>query len=75
MPKRVSFVLLSITSTGGAKPSVVLVGPCGSKRSPFSNVTAGQTAVTQGFVTVKGADLCMSATAPTPVVVDVIGFG
>lgn len=75
LPKKVSYLLLSISAKGGKSTSTVLAGPCGSKRTPFAEIAAGQTVVTEGFVTLRGADLCLSATAPTPVVVDVIGFG
>jgi len=75
IPNKVSYMLLSIAATGGEADATVLVGRCGSKRSEFMKVKAGEPVTTEGWVALKGKDLCISATKPTPVVVNVLGFG
>jgi murein DD-endopeptidase MepM/ murein hydrolase activator NlpD len=75
LPSKVGYMLLAITATGGEKNSTVLVGRCGSKRSEFMKVTAKETSTVEGWVALKGRDLCISASRATPVVVNVLGFG
>jgi hypothetical protein len=73
LPQKVSYALISVTATGGAKDSSVLVGKCGAKRKSFVKVKAGKSAMATGWVTLKGGDLCVSASLPTPVLVTVLG--
>ena len=75
LPKRVGYVLLSVTATGGEENSSVVIGRCGVRRTRFMTVTAGQQSTQEGWVRLRGGDLCVSASKPTPVVVNVLGVG
>lgn len=74
MPDKATAVLLSITATGGDKKSSVLVAKCGTTRKSFVTVKAGETASQNRWVTLRGGDLCISASRPTPVVVNILGI-
>ena len=73
LPAKASSVLISVTAKGGSKDSSVLVGRCGSRRKTFVKTKAGESATHEGWIPLRGGDLCLSATRPTAVVVHVLG--
>ena len=73
LPAKASSVLISVTAKGGSKDSSVLVGRCGSRRKTFVKTKAGESATHEGWIALRGGDLCLSATRPTAVVVNVLG--
>lgn len=75
LPNKVAYILLAITAKGDGGDAAVLVGKCGAKRREFMTVKADDTETTEGWVALRGRDLCISASKPTPITVKVLGFG
>ena len=74
LPANVTAALISVTATGGKKSSSVRVAKCGTARKLILTVKAGETESAERWVTLRGGDLCISATSPTPVIVNVLGI-
>jgi hypothetical protein len=74
LPAKVTAALVSVTATGGKKSSSIRVAKCGTARKLFLTVKAGETGSAERWVTLRGGDLCISATSPTPVIVNVLGI-
>jgi len=75
LPSKPYSVLLSVSATGGKSASTILLGRCGSRRTAFLRVKANEPASKEGWVRVRGGDLCVSATVKTPVVIKVLSVG
>jgi len=75
LPSKPNSVLLSVSATGGKSASTILLGRCGSRRTAFLRVKANEPASKEGWVSVRGGDLCVSATVKTPVVIKVLSVG
>jgi hypothetical protein len=76
IPDEVTGVLLNVTATDATGSAYVTVFPCGTDRPLASNlnVARGQTVANAVFAPLGEGKVCLFASAPLHLVVDVAGY-